>query len=163
MKWITIAVLFVFGMIFSVGGLLWSHWIYPRTYEYPLQLADDASLPEQKAAYLQEYLNKVSEINGPPRYIFTRPDLNLDTQKKILQGLITRFSEIAKLEPKDMAYQQGMFQLTGQEVDHQLKRISGIFFDASIRENPILYFMFFWLWLLAPISMLIAVVFSFME
>lgn len=139
------------------GCSLWNLWWYPRTYEYALNLADDSSLPQAKADYLQEYLDKVKEITGPPRYIFTRPDLNLSKQRIILEGLITRFRDISKLDPKEMAYQQGMFQLTGQEMDHQLKRISGIFKSAKIRESPFLFTVFFVLSWIFWISGLIAV------
>ncbi len=36
-----------------------------------------------------------------------------------------------------------MQQLTGQEMDHQLDRISNIFENAKIRENP-LFCIFLW-------------------
>ena len=148
-------VLCLFGIMITGGCCTWHFWWYPATYEAPLKLADDASLPISKAEYLREYLQAVDSIEGPPRYIFKRPDLNLAKQKIILKGLITRFDDIGKLEPSSMAYQQGMFQLTGQEMDNQLKRISGIFEDARIRENPLLFFMF---WILSPFVWLAAVI-----
>lgn len=132
------------GMGITGGCSVWYQWWYPKTYEYGLKLADDASLPQAKADHLQEYLNEIKKISGPPRYIFIRPDLNLEKQKIILEGLITRFRDIAKLDPKEMAYQQGMFQLTRQEIDHQLNRISKIFKAAKIRESAFLFYLF-WL------------------
>ena len=144
MKLIVGLLLLIFGIGTTGGCSVWYIWWYPKTYEYALNLADDASLPGSKANHLQEYLDEIKKISGPPRYIFTRPDLNLEKQKIILAGLITRFRDIEKLNPKEMAYQQGMFQLTGQEVDHQLERISKIFKSAKIRELPFLFFMF-WL------------------
>jgi hypothetical protein len=39
-----------------------------------------------------------------------------------------------------MAYQVGMQQLTGQEMDHQLERIKQIFKDSKIRENIIMFY-----------------------
>jgi len=141
--------IFVILGLFSIGSCgVWHVWWYPSQYEYALRLADDASLPDAKAEYLQEYLNRVKTISGPPRYIFTRPDLDLDKQRIILAGLITRFKDIAKLDPKELGYQQGMMQLTGQEIDHQLKRISSVFVSAKLRESPFLFILFGWIsWL----------------
>ncbi len=143
MKLIIGLLLLAFALGSTGSCIAWHCWWYPRTYEYALNLADDASLPADKAAHLGEYLDRVSDITGPPRYIFTRPDLDLKKQRIILQGLITRFEDIAKLSPGEMAYQQGMFQLTGQEIDHQLKRISGIFKAAKLRETGILFIWFY--------------------
>lgn len=140
-KWIMI-ILMTIGTAAAVSSMVWFFWVYPKNYEYALQLADDASLPGTKADYLQEYIDRVKEITGPPRYIFMTPDLKLDTQRKILDGLITRFRDIAKLSPSEMAYQQGMAQLTGQEMNHQLERISGIFQAAALRENPLMFIFF---------------------
>ena len=153
------------GFIFLILGLVsisscgvWHVWWYPSQYEYALSLADDASLPDTKAEYLQEYLDRVKTISGPPRYVFTRPDLDLDKQRVILAGLITRFRDIAKLDPKELGYQQGMMQLTGQEVDHQLKRISGVFLSAKLREAPFLFILFGWVSWISSIAGIISLV-----
>ena len=148
MKTLLFFIILFFAIVITITGAIWYLWWYPKTYEYALNLADDASLPSAKADYLQEYLDTIKEISGPPRYVFVRPDVNLNKQRVILQGLITRFRDVAKLNPKEMAYQQGMFQLTGQEIDHQLERISGIFQSAKIRESPFLFFLF---WLVVPL------------
>jgi len=152
-------VFLVIAVLLTGSYAVWNKWWYPKTYEYALKLADDSSLPEQKAAYLEEYIEKVKDISGPPRYIFTRPDLDLNKQRIILQGLIKRFKDIAKLDPKEMAYQQGMFQLTGQEIDHQLKRISGIFKSAKLRESSFMFFsfcVFSWIfWIVGAIYLMV--------
>ena len=142
----------------STYAILWYEWIYPKEYEYALRLADDSSLPEQKALYLREYLNKVKTITGEPRYIFKKPDLNKSKQIAILEGLIKRFEDLSKLDPSSMAYQQGMYQLTGQEIDHQLDRISGIFQSAKLRENFINFFVIAVLPLLSGLYLLILVI-----
>lgn len=130
------------GILCCLGGIvgiaysrLYNRWWYPANYEASLKLADDASLPQDKAKYLQEYRDRVATITGEPRYIFKQPNLDTKKQLGILDGLITRFRDIASLQPSDMAYQTGMQQLTGQEMDHQLKEISGIFYSAKIRES----------------------------
>jgi hypothetical protein len=159
MKLSLTVVFLVIAVILTANYVVWNKWWYPKTYEYALKLADDSSLPEQKAAYLEEYIEKIKDISGPPRYIFTRPDLDLNKQRIILQGLVKRFKDIAKLDPKEMAYQQGMFQLTGQEIDHQLKRISGIFKSAKLRESPFRFLslcVFSWFfWIVGVIFLLI--------
>lgn len=135
-------VLLIFGLLTTGSCGVWYAWWYPSQYEYALKLADDASLPQAKADYLEEYLARVKTISGPPRYIFTRPDLDLDKQRVILAGLVTRFRDVAKLDPKELGYQQGMMQLTGQEIDHQLARISGVFQSAKLRESPSIFVSF---------------------
>lgn len=107
--WASLAI----AVIASIWGGIWYGYIYPKTYEYALKLSDDASLPQVKADYLKEYLKVIEDIKGEPRYIFKRPDLNLNKQRDILRGLITCFEDVAKISPSDMAYQQGMEQLTG--------------------------------------------------
>ena len=134
--------LILLGMLTTSSCSIWYVWWYPSRYEYALSLADDASLPDAKAEYIQEYLDRVKTISGPPRYIFSRPDLDLDKQRIILAGLITRFRDVAKLDPKELGYQQGMMQLTGQEIDHQLVRISGIFKSAKLRESLFMFVSF---------------------
>lgn len=131
-----------------VCAITWYNWIYPRDYEYSLRLADDASLPADKAMYLRDYLAKVKTVKGPPRLVFKRPDLDLDKQVTILEGLIKRFDDIAVIAPSEMAYQQGMYQLTGQEMDAQLDRISKIFCSAKIRETPLFAIFCWWGWLI---------------
>ena len=133
------SVVTLFALIFSIYGAVWANYIYPKEYEYALQLADDASLPNVKAEYLSEYLGRVETITGEPRYVFMKPDLELSKQKDILRGLIKRFEDIAEIESNQMAYQQGMGQLSGQEINHQLSRISRIFYSAKLRESFINY------------------------
>lgn len=130
------------GILCCLGGIigcaysgLYDRWWYPANYESSLNLADDASLPQDKAKYLQEYRDRVATITGEPRYILKKPNLDTKMQLEVLDGLITRFRDIANLQPSDMAYQTGMQQLTGQEMDHQLKDISSIFYSAKIRES----------------------------
>jgi len=132
----------ILGLIFSlVFFSIWLGWWYPKNYEYALRLANNASLPEQKAEYLKEYAKSISTITTNPAYIFMTPDKQLDKQKIILEGLIKRFEDVAKLKPSEMAYQTGMQQLTGQETDNQLARISGLFRSAKMRENRFVFFL----------------------
>jgi hypothetical protein len=131
------SIVLVVCLILSAPIVIWHFWVYPKNYEYALKLADDASLPEVKAGYLGEYLECISVIEHNPAYIFMRKDMELNRQKQILKGLIKRFKDIAKISPSEMAYQQGMEQLTGQEIDHQLDRISKLFKSAKLREDRI--------------------------
>jgi len=153
-------VLLLFCLVYA---LVWFGWWYPKTYEYALKLADDASLPEVKAEYLRQYLAAVEDIKGQPAYIFMRKDLELDTQREILGGLVKRFEDIAKISASEMAYQQGMYQLSGQEINHQLDWISDIFESAKLRENPLVFFVICWGWIIFMITSLISgiVVFEF--
>lgn len=145
---LSLATVFTIIAVFSIiYAALWYGWIYPKTYEYNLRLADDSSIPADKANYLREYLNDVKDIKGEPRWIFKTPDLSKEKQVSILEGLIKRFDDVSKISPSDMAYQQGMYQLSGQEMDHQLERISSIFQSAKVRENTLscIFMWFGWL------------------
>ncbi len=161
MKIVLITIFILLGVFSLIYGCIWYGWWYPKTYEYALKLADDASLPQVKADYLKEYVEKVKTIQGEPRWFFKRPDLDLNKQVVILEGLIQRFEDVAKISPSDMAYQQGMFQLTGQEIDHQLDRISGIFQSAKVRENSLNAIFMWWGWLIfGGLAVLICVVYE---
>lgn len=127
-----------------IAAGVWSQWWYPRTYEYALRLADDASTPELKMKYLREYRERVSTITGEPRWFFTRPDWDTKKQLSILDSLIKRFDDLQKIEPSSFAYQQGMQQLSGQEIDHQLSHISRIFKAAKWRESPVFFVFCLW-------------------
>lgn len=142
-----------------ITSLIWFDYWYPKQFEASLKLCDDASLPEDKAKYLRDYLDKINTITGPPRYIFKRPDLDLEKQKQILRGLIQRFEDIAKISPSEMAYQQGMYQLTEQEMGHQLERISDIFKSAKLRENLLLFMYLYFGWCAIPIIFLVWVIY----
>lgn len=143
--------------------ILWETWIYPKEYNYPLRLADDSSLPQAKADYLRDYLEKVKTIEGEPRYVFMKPDLELDKQIVILEGLIQRFDDVAAIPPSEMAYQQGMEQVTGQEMNHQLGRISSIFQSARVRESFPFFFFIYCVWgiLLIPLVLTGALAFEY--
>lgn len=151
---ISIAIIMsVLCILTTTYGLVWEEYIYPRDYEYSLKLADDSSLPADKSRYLNDYLEKVKTIKGKPRYIFMTPDLELEKQIVVLEGLIQRFDDIKDISPNEMAYQQGMEQLTGQEMDHQLDRISSMFFSAKLRESGFRFFIiYFAWWILAILS-----------
>jgi len=151
-----ICIICVIAFLCSLGNaLLWCDYEYPKTYEYNLRLADDASLPETKAEYLKAYRSAIAEIKGTPRYVFMRPDLETSKQLVILDGLIKRFEDLAKIAPSEMAYQQGMEQLSGQEIDHQLLRLSGIFKSAALRESGLF---FFWLCFVPWIAIIVGVI-----
>ena len=151
MKAFLISVGVVITLVLLAGTVtwgVWAGWSYPRTYSYALLLCDDASLPKQKREFLEEYRERVGKITGPPRYVFRRPDLALDKQLLIVDGLITRLSDIEKVEPSSMAYQQGMAQVN-EEMEHQMARIDGIFKSAAFRES----FIFFAFCVAGPIGL----------
>ena len=140
------------GFTSVMYALVWFTYIYPKNYEYNLRLADDASTPEDKAKYLKAYLNDIATIQGEPRWIFKRPDVDKQKQIEITEGLVKRLDDIAQMSPSDLAYQQGLEQITGQELDHQLERISSIFRSAKLRENPLIALSIMYGWILIVIA-----------
>lgn len=153
---IVVGIIFLLAALACVCyGILWSGYLYPKDFNYSLRLANDASLPGQKAYYLGEYLDRVSTISGPPRYVFMTPDKELGSQRLIIEGLITRFEDVAKLPSSEMAYQQGMAQLN-DEVEHQLGRIEGIFKSAQLRSSGFRFTIIFWGWLIFGFAAFVA-------
>ena len=138
----------ILGVFSIVWLIMWYTWVYPKNYEYNLRLADDASRPEDKANYLKLYLEDISKITGEPRWIFKMPDINKEKQIEITEGLITRLQDVARLDPSELSYQQGIYQITGQEMEHQLNKISNVFQSAKVRENSLNAIFMWWGWLI---------------
>jgi len=114
-----------------------------RNYHYSvdmgqyLKLADDSSLPKDKADYLIKYkdsvLQNVTREQG--RYIFKQDRFTKTIQLKNLDSLIKRLQDIAILTPDSFAYQQGMEQISGQEFDHTIQEIDTVFSGCWYRQS----------------------------
>jgi hypothetical protein len=121
---------------FGVGAGVRGYLYNVRIGQY-LKLADDASLPAMKRDFLEKYKEAVNgNIRGEDaRYIFKQGRLTKKTQLANLDSLITRLSDLAKMPPDSLPYQQGMQQITGQEFDHTSAEINGVFFDCYTRDS----------------------------
>ena len=129
----------VFGLVAIasvVTGGLWDGYLYPRRYEAELRLAEDSSLPQQKAAHLLAFLEATDSITAQPRWVFMTPDKDLNAQRTILRGLVERLEAVAAMPPTEMAYQQGMAQVN-EEMDFAVVRTAGLFKSAAFRNNPL--------------------------
>jgi hypothetical protein len=121
--------------LFVSAGIV--NYLYTVRIGQYLRLADDASTPQTKRKYLEQYKDAVIENvkRENARYIFTQTRLTKTTQLEVLDTLILRLDDIAKLTPGSLAYQQGMEQVTGQEFDHTIGSVNGIFKSCYIRES----------------------------
>jgi hypothetical protein len=133
----TLAIILFFSTILSGTALIVRDYLYNVRVRQYLRLADDASLPAMKATYLVKYKEAVSQSikREDARYIFTQMRLTKTVQLANLDSLIVRLRDISELQPGSMAYQQGMQQVTGQEFDHTIAEIDGVFTDCYMRDS----------------------------
>jgi hypothetical protein len=99
-----------------------------------LQLADDASTPEQKAKFLRAFLVEMDESNLPTHAAWVWPSERnkIANQKVVLESLIKRCDDLSTLDKNSMGYSQGMTQITGQEFDHVIGEIRPIYEKAIV-------------------------------
>ena len=97
-----------------------------------LKLADDASTPAQKSMYLGEFIQKIKNDNLPKyaAFIFTNERDSIPEQLKVLESLKTRCDDLAKVNPSELGYAQGMAQITGQEFLHATDHIRSVIEEA---------------------------------
>lgn len=94
-----------------------------------LQLADDASTPEQKAQFLRKFVADM-DVAGLPTHaawVYKSERNKLANQRVVLESLIKRCDDTAGLNKESMGYSQGMTQITGQEFDHAIGQISALY------------------------------------
>lgn len=120
-------------------GISWGirDYLYNLRAEQYLQLADDSSLPVMKKDYLIKYKEAVNKhvYRDSARYIFKRERLTKAAQMGVLDSLIKRLEDVSVLTPDSFAYQQGMEQVTGQEFDHTMGEINGVFKACYMRDS----------------------------
>ncbi len=97
-----------------------------------LQLADDASTPEQKAKFLRSFLVDMDAADLPKNaaWIWKSERNKIANQRIVIESLIKRCDDISVLNKESMGYSQGMTQITGQEFDHVLGEVRGIYTEA---------------------------------
>jgi len=133
---------FVLGTILGVDIA----YNYEVKYKQFLKLADDASTAKDKLMYFKEYREKVSNISEEhANYIFKTERMTKSTQLKILDTLISRLETTSRMKEKSLEYQQAMYQISGQEMDHTLGDIDSVFrgcYGIERREIVILCWLF---------------------
>ncbi len=141
MKAFFVTIMILLLILTGICGVSWGirDCLYNVRIGQYLKLADDASLPTLKEDFLLKYKEAVGKhiIRNEARYIFKQERLTKEAQFKNLDSLIKRLTDIKMMQPDSLAYQQGMQQITGQEFDHTMAEIDGVFFDCYIRD----YFM----------------------
>ena len=123
--------LFGLAILFIVIGITLAidiSYNYEVKYNQFLKLADDASTAKDKLTYFKEYRERVSHISEEyANYIFKTERMTKSAQLKILDTLISRLETTAAMEEKSLEYQQAMYQISGQEMDHTLGDINSVF------------------------------------
>lgn len=123
--------------VIYISTVIVFNYNYDRTYGQYLKLSDDASTADTKLGYLKQYREAVSSIDREQgAYVFQQKQYTKTEQLKILDSLIVRLEDSTKMDPKSFEYQQAMYQISGQEMNHSLERIDGIFEDCYFRTTP---------------------------
>jgi hypothetical protein len=112
-----------------------------------LRLADDASSPEQKAAFLRAFRDSVTTISLAEHggWFVRNERTAVVNQLPVLDSLIRRCDETAQLPRESFGYAQGMTQIAGQEFDHAIGNLSHIYETAFIRQC---YGWMYWAWVI---------------
>jgi len=107
-----------------------------------LHLADDASTPQQKSEFLAQFMARMDARKLPTHGAWLMPTDrdSLESQAKVLTSLKRRCDDLAKVDPASLGYAQGMAQISGEEFDHALYSVAGVFETALAIEIG-------WLWL----------------
>jgi hypothetical protein len=105
--------------------------------EQYMLLADDASTADIKLLYLRQYRRAIEQkvTRNDARYIFTQERLTRDAQLGVLATLICRLEQISTMDAKSFEYQTAMQQVTGQEFDHAMTDVDGVFKDCWRRQS----------------------------
>ena len=121
------AALFV---IFLVLGLT-TYWHNVQAVQY-LVLADDASTPAKKAEFLGKFIDKLDGLNLPEHaaFVYKHERNRVANQLEVLLSLKQRCDDLAKVNPSELGYAQGMTQVNGDEFKHALGDVRGIISDA---------------------------------
>jgi len=148
---ILLVVVSIIGLVIclTMGGVYITYSYSVRMGQYA-QLGNDASTAQKKLEYLNKYKEQVQKhiIRNEARYIFKRERLTQANQLAILDTLIQRLDEAAKMQPDTMQYQQAMLQITGQEFDHVLAEINSIFQACWLRQSGFAIFALWFSWIL---------------
>jgi hypothetical protein len=128
-----------------------------------LQLADDASDPQVKADYLKKFLAEVEKKNLPEyaAFFFKTERLSVKQQNLVIESLIKRCEETAQLPRESFGFAQGMTQLTGQEFEHTIISIDGIYSKAlCMRFGFILYYLLAIVFIISLITVPLSIVYT---
>lgn len=130
MKWIVGGMLAMAAIVMGVISAI--DYVQAGLHMANLQLADDASTPEQKAKFLREFVHDMDEAHLPTHaaWIWTSERNKIANQKTVLESLIKRCDDLSGLNKESMGYSQGMTQITGQEFNHALGDVREIYEKA---------------------------------
>lgn len=126
------AILFILAMVLGI----YTAYHYNVDCGQYLSLADDASTANAKLVYLKEYKDAVSQIKEEnANYIFQQKRYTKSEQLKVLDTLINRLEITSQMDVKSFEYQQAMYQISGQEMNHTLEVINSVFYWCYAREH----------------------------
>jgi hypothetical protein len=112
---------FAFMITFNIIG----NYQYERDYQSYWNLADKASTIEQKAEYIDKYVNAIENgsMSGYNAIIFTTPDNSFEQNLIALKSLQVRLHKISKMDINSFEYQTAISQITQQEQGKAYKMI----------------------------------------
>lgn len=119
-----------------------------------LQLADDASTPEVKAKFIRAFLDDMDKKRLPEyaAWVWTSERNKISNQKIVLESLAKRCDDLSAMDKQSYGYAQGITQVSGQEFDHALGEVRGIYEKAYTMSYGWLMLNVWWLLLILTIG-----------
>jgi hypothetical protein len=153
--WSMTIMLFVVSCVLTVIKI--SQWYEIKQKMAYLNLADDASTPAKKAEYLGKFIEAMEKTNLPEHAAFwwkTSENCIAD-QLSVVKSLKERCDELVGKDPESMGYATGIQQVTGQEFEHALTKISNLFTKAIyMKYGWFMYYGFPTMWIICGISLI---------
>ena len=147
-------VLFIVSIVFVICF----EYSYDKNFGQYLKLADDASTAKVKLDYFRQYKEAVMEIQREnAAYVFKQRQYTKSEQLKILDSLLKRLEDTSEMNEKSFEYQQAMYQISGQELNHTLNRINEIFKSCYLRSGAMAYWCI-WNWIPMIIIFILGVI-----
>ena len=127
----------IIGLIVMIFFAVIGNYQYERDYESYWNLAVKASTIQQKAEYVNKFVDgfKGKGYEGDYNAIFLKtPDNSFDKNLEALESLKTRLDQIQKMNVSSFEYQTAIQQITAQEqgeAQEMLKVFSGIWWKKN--------------------------------
>jgi hypothetical protein len=135
--WFTALVLLVLVMASSIG----TGFQFDKNVTVYVDKFDAATTVSQKLQYLKEFKESLKYVQGTTmRNVFKTHYYTVNTQTALLNGLIARLEETAKLDMKSLEYQQALEELNNHEFG-TVGTVKNAYWSAYIRQQGTWFFL----------------------
>jgi hypothetical protein len=113
-----------------------TNYIYDKTIQSYWDLGVKASTLEQKAAYINDFVEALdaAQLHGNDAVVFPTPNNSAEQNMVALKSLQSRMREIQHMDVTSFQYQQAMLQITAQEqgeAQSMLDTLKGVWYKSN--------------------------------